>query len=319
MQIKLNFEPAKSDLKMNLDQSIYMMGSCFSDEIGSKLNADKFDVLSNPFGTIYNPISLFRLLGNNEEPDNIIQSSEAFYHWGTHGSISGLSENEVINEFKKKQEESNEFLSKCDWLVITLGTAWVYRYKATGDVVANCHKVPSSEFNKELLDVDNVLNSFDQFNAKLNSFNPELKILFTVSPVRHIRDGLIENNQSKAVLIESIRQIISAFPSIQYFPSYEIMIDELRDYRFYSKDLIHPSDEAIEYIWQRFKCSYMENDTLSVLEKWDKLRSALNHKPFQPHSNSHQKFLKETLKSLNELNDTIDLRVEIERLKAQLV
>lgn len=319
MKLKLEFEIPESDNKLNLKDSIYLMGSCFSDEIGKLLKENKFQSLSNPFGTIYNPITIFGLLKNQFKAENTLSSGDVFYHWDAHGAISGRREAEAISAFRDAQSISIDFLSKTQWLVITMGTAWVYRYKQTGEIVANCHKIPSKEFTKELLEVEQIVAEFRELKKHLTQHFPEIKIILSLSPVRHIRDGLVENNQSKAVLIESIRQIQKNHSDVSYFPSYEIMMDELRDYRFYKTDLIHPSTDAVAYIWERFTSSYFDEETLAFLKKWSRLQSALKHRALYPDSSDHQRFLKETLTKLRELNDTVDLRVEIETLSSQII
>lgn len=315
---KLNFDIPKSEDKIQLTDAIYLMGSCFSDEIGLLLEDNKFNSLSNPFGTIYNPVSLFKLLRNGAQPDNLVENQGVFYHWDAHGSISGLSSKEVGDSFKKQAELSSEYLKQSNWLIITLGTAIVYELN-DGSIVANCHKVPSSSFKKRFLKQDEITAEFNHLHSYLTEAKPELNVIFTISPVRHIRDGLKENNRSKSILIDAVHEIVETHKSVSYFPSYEIVMDELRDYRFFKSDMIHPSDEAIHYVWKRFIDTYFNDESKVFLEDWEKLKAAIKHRPFQPQSNAHQQFLKKTLNKLEKLNEKVNMSVEIEQLKGQLL
>jgi hypothetical protein len=315
---KLNFNIPQSEKKINLKDSIYLVGSCFSDEVGSLLERNKFKSLSNPFGTIYNPHTIFKLLRNEVLKDDILESQGVFYHWDCHGQVSGLSKSKLAVSFSEIRNQSNEFVRNTNWLIITLGTSIVYRFKASNKIVGNCHKIPATEFNKEFLSSSEIVDDFNKTLDSLKERNPKLNVILTVSPVRHIKDGFVENNLSKSILIESVHQMVSAHSYVHYFPSYEIMMDELRDYRFYKKDMIHPSEEAIEYIWKRFAETYVDKETFEFLNEWSKIKSALHHKPFQPDSTKHQQFLKNTIEQLNKLNDLVDTRVEREMLQKQL-
>lgn len=315
---KLEFNIPSSPPKINLKEGILLTGSCFSDEIGNLLKQNKCRVTSNPFGTIYNPHSIFSGLRNDQKADNITESQGVFYHWDTHGKISGLTKEDAKTSFNLANDIAISAIENSKWLIITLGTAIVYKLESTGDIVANCHKIESSAFKKEFLTTDNIVSDFEKTYDHLKNVNPELNILLTVSPVRHIKDGLVDNSRSKSILLESVHRIISKNSDVNYFPSYEIMIDELRDYRFYKKDMIHPSQEAIEYVWERFCETYFDQETLDFLSEWSKIKSAIHHKPFQPQSPKHQQFLKDTLQKVKALNDLVDTRVEIEMLTKQL-
>ncbi|WP_420319264.1 GSCFA domain-containing protein [Ekhidna sp.] len=314
---KLSFDIPESKHKISLSDPILLIGSCFSDEIGLKLSESKFNTLCNPFGTIYNPHSIFKLLSNLSKSNNVVESQGVQYHWDTHGKISGLNPQETIDLFEKINNETQNFLMQTNWLFITLGTAIVYE-RMNGDIVANCHKVPGGEFRKRFLNQDEIKRQFSTLHTYLEKINPRLNIVFTVSPVRHIRDGLIENNQSKAILIDSIRSITENYPNTTYFPSYEIAMDELRDYRFFQEDRIHPTNEAIDYVWNRFIEAYLDKEAIGIIEEWSKLKAALHHRPFQPQSTAHQTFLKSTLKKMEELNEKVDLSVEMNQLKQQI-
>lgn len=313
----LDFDIPDSDKKIGLGDSICLIGSCFSDEMGVILNDHKFNCLSNPFGTIYNPYSIFKLITDRVSDDEIIESQGVFYHWDAHGAVSGLSKDDVIAEFQERRKKTQQFLAKANWLIITLGTSFVYEHSEVG-IVGNCHKIPASSFTKRLLTQTEITDQFTILLSHLEKINPAINILFTVSPVRHIRDGLVENNRSKAILIDAIHGLCERHQNVEYFPSYEILIDQLRDYRFYADDMIHPSTAAIDFIWRKFGAVYFNNETKNLVKEWASLRSAIHHKSFQPESASHQKFLIKTLDKANKLNEKIDLSVEIKQLKDQM-
>ena len=316
---KLDFPLKPNRQKINLKDSVYLIGSCFSDEIGALFTSNKFKNLSNPFGTIYNPCAIFKIVRGEIDTHNLIKSHEIYYHWDAHGELAALQESDLIQEVEKRLNVSMDFLKECKWLIITLGTAWAYRYKETNQIVANCHKVPHSKFNKELLSIDRITDSFKSTKAFLRKLNPTVNIILTVSPVRHLRDGLVENNRSKARLIEAVHQIVEQDDNTSYFPSYEIVIDELRDYRFYSEDLVHPSKQAVDYIWSKFSDRFFDHETTEFLNEWRKVVSALNHTPFMPESKEHQGFLKTMLNKLEKLNQKMDLSVEMKAVKEQLL
>lgn len=314
---KLTFDIPESDQKINLKDSILLIGSCFSDEMGDRLLANKLNTLSNPFGTIYNTHSIFKLLKGDSSENSIVESQGVFYHWDAHGEISGLNKTEVEKAFEDRQKETHQFLSSTKWLIITLGTAWVYEYENTG-IVANCHKVPQYRFTKRLLSQEDISKQFSELHSYLKTNDLDIHILFTISPVRHIRDGLVENNRSKAILIDAVHSMVERFDNVSYFPSYEIIVDELRDYRFFKEDMIHPSEQTINYVWDRFLETYFDNESRAFISEWNKLQRAIDHKPFQPNSKNYQDFLKKTLEKLEKLNGKIDLSVEIEQLKQEL-
>jgi len=305
--------------KINLKDSVYLIGSCFSHEIGQKLIESKFNVLSNPLGTLYSPSSIAKVLTGDINLNRTIENKGVHYHWDAHGEIAALEQNQLKIELKDQLEKSKGFLESSKWTIITLGTAWVYYYLPSGEIVANCHKVQNEKFNKKLLPIGSIIDSLLKSIDHLKKLNANTNVIFTVSPVRHIKDGLIENNRSKARLLEAVHEVVARDQNFFYFPSYEICIDELRDYRFYAKDLVHPSSQAIDYIWERFSDLFFDDETKRFLNKWNKLSAALNHKPFLPRSDEHQKFLRSTLEKLEGLSQEVDLSGEIASVKAQLL
>ncbi|NQZ75651.1 MAG: GSCFA domain-containing protein [Ekhidna sp.] len=313
---KVEFKIPSSPTKINIKDSILLMGSCFSTEIDNRLAENKFQSLSNPFGTIYNPISLFKLLSNKVENNRIVESQGVFYHWDSHSVVSSLSKEKTVDLFQEKRQETEAYIKQVNYLIITLGTAIVYEHK--NSVVANCHKIPNSEFSKRFLDQKEIIDSFSNLHKYLSRINDKLEIILTVSPVRHQKDGLIDNNRSKSILLDSTHKIADGYKNVNYFPSYEIVIDELRDYRFYKSDMVHPSEEAINYVWEQFNTCYFDDETKELIIEWGKLKAGLKHKPFHPDSEAHQTFLRKTIAKLEILKKRMDVNLEIQDLKSQL-
>lgn len=315
---KLEFQVHDSPIgKININDHVLTVGSCFADEIGNKLSKNKVKNLTNPFGTIYNPHTIFNLLKGEIATEKIIENQGVFYHWDMHGSISSLTKNKISQYSNNQIVKTSNFLTKSQWIIITLGTASVYTLQ-DGSIVANCHKMPASTFRKRLLSQQEILDQFSALHSHLLAINPTLRIIFTVSPVRHIKDGLVENNRSKSILIDAVHTICDTYKNISYFPAYEILIDELRDYRFYAEDMIHPSTQAIDYIWNSFSKAYFDEETKTFLQQWKNIYASINHRPFHPTSPEHQKFLRSTLEKVEHLNEKVDMCVEIEQLKKQL-
>lgn len=309
-----------SPVKIGLKDVVVTMGSCFSDVIGGYLQSHKFDATANPFGTVYNPISIFNLLSPKVwEEDKFVESNGAFYHYDAHSSFLATSKDELASSLQRVKGEVDEKLQKANWLVITFGTSLVYKMKSTNDIVANCHKVPQKHFSKHALSMKELTEGFDSFYQAIKRSNPSLKLLLTVSPVRHIKDGLVDNSSSKAKLRVLCDMCSDAYDGVYYFPSYEIMLDDLRDYRFYKADMIHPNDVAEEYIWDKFQQVYFDQDTQNFVRQWEKIKLAINHKPFNRESYAHQRFLISTLASLEKFKGIVDISEEEKNLKDQMI
>lgn len=318
---KLNFDVSPLPHQIDLKNPILMLGSCFVDSIGSYLQDFKFQVSANPLGTLFNPISIFNGLniGLQKQPLQPLAKRNDLYHsWDTHSQWSDTSESALqtalVNEFKNIGAQIHEV----KWIMITLGTAHVYEMLNNGNIVANCHKFPQQDFRKRLLSGVEIQKAFEEVHKNISAINPEVNWLFTVSPVRHIKDGLVENNLSKSILIQSVAQIVKTYDNCHYFPAYEIVMDELRDYRFYKADMIHPNDQAIAYIWDAFRESSFNQATVSFCEQWAKLLSALRHRPLHSGSKDHQLFLNATRRKLKELENMVDITAELEIIDAQI-
>lgn len=317
---QLNFDVSSNQNKINRRDKILMMGSCFSENIGSILSDYKFDVTLNPFGTIYNPYSIIHLLKHAIEgslPAKPIQNGEIFYDWNAHSKISGLTQSELDEKRSEALYELKTRITEAKWAIITPGTAWVYHHITEDTIVANCHKIPQKEFEKRLLNPEQIVSQFKEVKHQVKKINPALKWIFTISPVRHIKDGLVENNQSKSVLHLATMEIVRDEENCYYFPSYEIAIDQLRDYRFYTKDLIHPNEVAIEFIWTQFIKSTMDEETKRFIEEWHTIRQAIQHKPLHPGAANHQNFINKTISKLKGFKD-LDTTKEIQQLQKQL-
>ena len=304
-----------------------MLGSCFAENIGARLESERFNVDINPFGTLYNPSSIaeaLRMLANHKEFNlcDLFEHEGAFHSFSHHSRFSSTSANDCLEKINSRIYKSSTLLKSATILVITFGTSFVYRLKGDGRIVANCHKLPERMFERERLSTDEIVTDWMRLLDELWAVNGDLKIIFTVSPIRHWRDGAHENQLSKATLLLALDELQKHYPNrIGYFPAYEIMMDELRDYRFYADDMIHPSPLAIDYIWQKFSDCFLSKETKNLLTEWSEIKKALQHKPFRPQSEAYKQFMFQTLLKMARLNDKFpyfDIRNEIEILKSKL-
>ena len=283
--------------------SVMFMGSCFATNIGEKFLRYRFNASVNPFGVVYNPVSvanaLTLLLENTPVPDNAFVEHEGLWHsLYHHGSFSDVSLEACRAKIEKERTVATPFLQSCNHLFITFGTAWVYEYAATGLLVSNCHKLPAAKFNRFRLNVDEIVAKYKKLITDLLLLNPGLDIVFTVSPIRHWKDGAHGNQLSKSVLLLAVDELCSLFTNVSYFPSYEIVMDELRDYRFYSPDMLHLTDQTITCIWQRFSQVVFAPQVLGIFKKTDEILMAVEHRPFNMAQAGYQQFLQNTLKKI---------------------
>ncbi len=281
---------------------IVLIGSCFTDNIGRKLSQNKFSVTVNPYGILYNPRSIEICISNTinsilpEEP-LLINTGSVWYSFLHHGSIYALSKNALTEKIAAINTQTLDVLKKCACIFITLGTSFVYALQ-NGLVIANCHKKDASQFSRSLLSFNSICGSLQNIIDLLLSINKTIKIIFTVSPVIHLKDGLIQNNRSKSLLCAAIGDVCDAHKSASYFPSYEIVTSVLRDYRFYTDDLAHPSPAAVEYIWEKFSDLFFETETKELCSKIMGIQKSVEHKPFFPESEEYKNHTKRTLKSI---------------------
>jgi hypothetical protein len=308
---------------ITLKTPVLTAGSCFADAIGHRLDINKFKVLTNPFGVIYNPHSIHKAIRyaiqNEPAADHLfIQNNDVHLNYDFHSELSSLSKTDLMQRLTNTIGSVHYFLKDTSWILITYGTAWVYNRVDTGEIVANCHKMPASNFRKTLMTEDSIVKSFEQLFSDLKKYNPNVRVILTVSPVRHIKDTLELNSASKSALRIACHSIAQKFEGVEYFPAYEMMLDDLRDYRFYKSDLIHPTEVAEDYIWNKFAERYFDDSTKQFINDWTPLRSALNHKPFHPQSKQHQQFLHDTIRKLERLKTTVNVEHELDALKKQI-
>lgn len=297
MQFTTPIPIAKSNFPIDYQSKILLMGSCFVENIFEKFQYFKFQSAKNPFGIIFNPISIEKLIHRivNKiafSEKDIFFHNESWHCFEVHSELSNPDKSEFLQTLNTTLELAHQQILQVSHIILTYGTAWVYTEENSGEVVANCHKVPQSQFTKKLLDIDSVEKAIQNSISLIQKINPNCKFIFTISPVRHIKDGFFENNVSKSHLISAVFKTISQQPStMAYFPSYEIMVDELRDYRFYAEDMLHPNQTAIDYIWIRFFENYIDEKEFETMNAVCSIQRDLKHKPFNPNSKSHQQFL----------------------------
>lgn len=281
---------------IDYNSKILLLGSCFSENIGQKLDYFKLQNYQNPFGILFHPKAIEQFITDiintkTFTKDDLIFQNERYHSFDVHSSLSEVDDNMILNNLNSQIIATSKFLKNTSHLVITLGTAWVYRFIEDDKIVANCHKIPQKKFLKELLTIAEISESLEAIISLVKNINPDINLLFTVSPVRHLKDGFVENMQSKSHLISAIHEVIDKRKSIHYFPTYEIMMDELRDYRFYAEDMIHPNNTAIQYIWEKFTFTWFSKNTTATLKEIDTIQKGIAHKPFNPKSKEHLKFL----------------------------
>lgn len=299
MNFRTNITLQKERNQIDYSANLLLIGSCFSENISKKLKYYKFKTQSNPFGILFNPIAIENFITNAinktiyTEKD-VFRLNERWHCFDAHSDLSSSDKNELLNNLNEGITNTYKQIQDASHIIITLGTAWMYRFIETDTIVGNCHKVPQKKFLKELLTVEEIVASLENICILIKDINPTTNIVFTVSPVRHLKDGFVENSQSKAHLTAAIHQLIGKLSGVEvfYFPSYEIMMDDLRDYRFYANDMVHPNQTAIAYIWDQFKQVWIAENTHQILKEVDTIQKGLAHKPFNPTSSQHQVFLK---------------------------
>ena len=297
MKLQTKIPLQQQNNQIDYQSKILLLGSCFVENIGDKFNYFKFQSLQNPFGILYHPKAIENLILNaiNEkvyDESDVFYLNERWHCFDAHSDLSSNSKDEILKNLNDSIKLTNEQINKSTNIIITLGTAWAYRFIETDSVVANCHKIPQKKFLKQIQSVKSIIESLEAITELIKSVNPNASILFTVSPIRHIKDGFVENTQSKSHLISAIHQVVEPRKNIYYFPSYEIMMDELRDYRFYAEDMLHPNKIAINYIWEHFQSVWISSECRQTMEEVDAIQKGINHKPFNLESEQHKEFQK---------------------------
>ena len=323
MKFRTEIQIPHSPDSINYQKQILSIGSCFAERMGERLKDMKFQTLVNPLGIFYNPISISKILqksiqGENELEPEYADHLEEWFSFDLHGRFRKAEKEAFLNQTQKAMNQLNQYLIDTDWLILTFGTAFVFRKKSDGQIVANCHKFPGSLFSRDLLKVEEITQSLQKVFDSLLSKNPQLQIILTVSPIRHIRDGLSQNNLSKSVLRVVCNQLANHYPAVSYFPSYEIMLDDLRDYRFYKDDFIHPTSFAEDYIWEKFVETYFSEKTQQLMVRWEKICRDLDHRPLNPDSPSYKSFLLRLREKLEKISEEIDCEKEIAEVISKL-
>lgn len=317
----LNIAPPP--VRIALSDRFFTIGSCFADVMGRRMATCKVQGAVSPVGTVYNPVSIHRTLElaatETLPSDSNYVPGEVVRHYDFHSSLSAESDDDLSLVLYDLLKNCRDTLRKTNWLIITYGTAWVYTRRDTGAIVANCHKQPAATFLKSLLSPADIEASFRRLPSLLRALRPGLKIILTISPVRHIRDTLEGNSVSKSVLRVACNNMAKEHPGVFYFPAYEIMMDDLRDYRFYQADMIHPNDVAEEYIWDKFASTWFDDRLQQFVVAWKGIMQALQHRPFHPDSEAHRQFLRATRQKIQVWSDVVDVRPELEAIDKQLM
>ncbi|MEP7165015.1 MAG: GSCFA domain-containing protein [Ferruginibacter sp.] len=323
MDFHAEFFPKTFPVKISHRNKLLLVGSCFTEQIGNKLAQHKFTVMENPNGILFNPVSISNAVISYAN-GKMFYEKELFYYnelWGSwqhHTKFSSIDKNKALEAINHSQEKANGFIREADWILLTLGSAFVYENTFAENagpyenVVANCHKVPADKFNRRLLDTTEIKNVLTAMMKEVKKINPAVNFIFTISPVRHLREGFIENNRSKASLIQAVHSLINEV-DIFYFPAYELVIDDLRDYRFYAEDMVHPNYAATNYVWEKFLATCVDEPAQQLMKEIAVIVAAKNHKPFNPTSEQHKKFLLtnlERVKNIEQKYPYIDLSEE---------
>lgn len=324
---KTTIELGEAGFHIQYQDNILSMGSCFAQNMAAFLEQNFYPITTNPFGTVYNPISIKNSLGlllNNYE----FQAEDLFFHnglWNSfqhHSSFSTPDPTTTLEQINVALVKARSRLQQSNVLILTFGTAWVYELKKNQKVVSNCHKLPSNRFKRKRLTVNEIIENIGPLLEYLKTYLPDLNIILTVSPIRHLKDGFVENQLSKSTLLLAVQEMVKRASFIHYFPAYEIMMDDLRDYRYYADDLVHPSNLAIQYIWELFAQQYLAPQELSIRNSIQKIQKAMQHRSFNPSSTAHQKFLAQQLKNIDKIQKkvpTLNLSTAKQHFTDQLI
>lgn len=296
MDLQTKIPLQRSSAAIDYESRLLLIGSCFAEHMAGKLHYYRYQLVSNPFGILFHPKAIENLVRRSLSGDRYMENelfylNEAWHSFDAHSDLSSSSNDKTLKNLNRALIKTREQILEATHVIITLGTAWIYRNTSSKRIVANCHKVPQKEFSKELLSVDSLMESLNSILEMIKTANQNAAVIFTVSPVRHLKDGFVENARSKAHLITAIHQLMFN-EQVHYFPSYELVMDELRDYRFYTKDMVHPNEVAVDYIWDRFKEVWIDPHSFPIMEAVEQVQKGLQHRPFNPESEKHQIFLK---------------------------
>jgi hypothetical protein len=300
MIFRSEYTPKPFSIKMKHTDKLLLVGSCFTEQIGKKLAAHKFDVLENPNGILFNPMSIAKAVMSYAN-GKLYAENELFYYnelWASrehHTQFSNIEKEVALKTINEAQQKAIDFIKNADWILLTLGSAFVYEWKDIvvkdnyDNVAANCHKIPTDKFNRRLTEANEIKIVLQKMEARVRAINPEAKFIYTISPVRHLREGFVENNRSKAALIQAVHSLTNE-ENIFYFPAYELVIDDLRDYRFFAEDLAHPNYAATNYVWEKFVPTVIDELSQQLMAEINEINAAKNHKAFNENSSAHKVF-----------------------------
>ncbi len=326
MEFRTKVELPKIQDTIQHSDSLMLWGSCFTENIGKRLIDNKFSCDLNPFGILYNPMSIAlairQILEDKEYTENDLTArNDEWFSYMHHSSFSAHDKETCLQRINGRLKEARKHLEEADWIIFTWGTSWVYQLTTTRTIVGNCHKMPDKMFIRSRVEAETIYTEYQSLIVEIRKLNPKVRFLFTVSPIRHAKDGMHGNQLSKSTLLLSIDKICKEITGCHYFPSYEIMMDELRDYRFYADDMLHPSSLAINYIWECFSETFFPDATQAIIKEWEKIERGLSHRPFNVQSDAHQRFLREILLKIELLKEKLpylDVENEIKICQAQL-
>jgi GSCFA family len=326
MKLMLDIKIAKPEKRIDYRDKIMVVGSCFTEHIGASLKDRKFNVMQNPNGIIFDPSSVASSMTSYIEnkryrEDELTYLNELWQSWQHHSRFSGTDKTQVLQLINDSQEKANHFLKEANWLIITLGTSYSYRHIEGSMPVANCHRAPAAWFRKHLMTIEETNAALDTMLYKLFQFNKDVNLVFTVSPVRHVRDGIVENNRSKARLLESVHHLVDKYSRLHYFPSYELVMDVLRDYRFFDIDLVHPNYMATAFVLEQFMENFVSEESKTISREIEKIAVARRHKAFQPSTSAHHDFLllqAERVRILLKEYPFLDLQEELDYFESEV-
>lgn len=294
--------------KITYEDKILCLGSCFAVNIGEKFKMYQFQQTINPFGILFHPKAIEKLIeyavkGYVFTASDVFEHQEIWSSFVAHSDLNELEQEDIVAKLNVKLFDLQVALRESTFITLTFGTAWVYELKETGELVANCHKIPNTQFTKRILSYSEVAKSYHTILTLIRSINNDAQVLCSISPVRHIKDGFVENQRSKSILHAALHETLEGLEDTKmyYIPVYEILMDELRDYRFYTEDLIHPNAMAIQYIWERFVNQYVDEEMHGVMKKVEEVQKGLNHRPFNPTAEQHLKFLDTLIEKIDDL------------------
>ena len=310
MKLHLNYHPPKPDFEINHAHKLLLTGSCFAENIGGYIQEHKFTAEVNPAGILFNPLSIYNNLMDcitEKQFDSkyLVEKGGVYFSFLHHSSVKESSSDKLIEKINQINNDALRFIKNADFLILTFGTAFYYWHILLNICVSNCHKQPGNVFEKKILSINEIVEKYNLLINQLNKINPKLKIIFTVSPVKYLKDGVENNSLSKATLLLSINEIVTKNKNTYYFPAYELVNDDLRDYRFYKSDMTHPNLQAIDYVWQKFSETYFSNKTKTLNQKINQLIASQKHKPMHNNIPENEKFQKHIEELNKEINDLI--------------